>query len=81
MGVAGKERTLGFRPGECDRSLVGGEEVNLLAIKCPECGVYNMTAAEACKKCGAAFKANLATIEPEKTEKKPGLLGRLFGRK
>jgi uncharacterized OB-fold protein len=55
--------------------------VNLLAIKCPECGVYNMTAAEACKKCGAAFKANLARIGPEKTEKRTGFLGRLFGRK
>jgi hypothetical protein len=40
-----------------------------------------MTAAETCKRCGAAFKANLATVEPEKPEKKTGLLGRLFGKK
>jgi transcription initiation factor TFIIIB Brf1 subunit/transcription initiation factor TFIIB len=52
-----------------------------LAIQCPECGTYNITAAEVCKKCGAAFKAKLSRIEPEKPEKKTGFFARLFGKK
>ena len=52
-----------------------------MAIQCPECKTYNVTAAETCKKCGAAFKAQLTKIEPEQPEKKSGFFARLFGKK
>ncbi|HHY97249.1 MAG TPA: hypothetical protein GX509_00775 [Firmicutes bacterium] len=38
-----------------------------MAIKCPDCGAYNLSSAETCKKCGASLGPSLV----QKTEAAP----------
>ncbi|HHV61928.1 MAG TPA: hypothetical protein GXX51_04705 [Firmicutes bacterium] len=43
-----------------------------MAIKCPDCGTYNLTSAEVCKKCGASLGPTLSET-PKTTTSAPKL--------
>ncbi|HHY45851.1 MAG TPA: hypothetical protein GX506_00950 [Firmicutes bacterium] len=51
-----------------------------MAIKCPDCGAYNLSSAETCKKCGASLGPKLAQT-PETAQAKVPFIKRLIPRR